>query len=329
MAALRLSVAIGDYDRTRALLDGAVAIDGVDPLFMALGPEEIFFRAFRGAEFDICELSLSSFTVKTAHGDNPYVGVPAFLSRAFRHTSVYVRTDRIKAPADLKGRKIGVPEYQLTANVWARAFLADDYGVTPTDIHWIRGGVEEPGRLEKLAIRLPAGVRLDDAPEDTSLSALLAAGEIDGIIAPRRPSVAENGSAHIGRLFADPVAVATDYFKRTAYFPIMHLVGVRRALAERHPWLPGAVFKAFVAAKRIGVEKLADTSATKVTLPFVEEAIAQARALMGADFWSYGVAENHKVLDYFLAQHHAQGLSARRLSVDELFHPATYETFKI
>ena len=145
MSKLNLSVAIGDYDRNRPLIDGAVRIDGVDPVFMTLSPEEIFFRAFRSVDFDICELSLSSFTVKTALGDFPYVGVPAFVSRAFRHTSIYVRTDRIKKPKDLKGKKVGVPEYQLTANVWARAILEDDYGVKPSDIHWIRGGIEEPG----------------------------------------------------------------------------------------------------------------------------------------------------------------------------------------
>ena len=145
MAKLNLSVAVGDYDRTRPLIDGSVQIDGVDPVFMTLVPEEIFFRAFRAADFDICELSLSSYTVKTAQGNCPYIAVPAFVSRAFRHTSVYVRTDRVKKPQDLKGRKVGVPEYQLTANVWARAFLEDDYGVKRSDIHWIRGGIEDAG----------------------------------------------------------------------------------------------------------------------------------------------------------------------------------------
>jgi len=329
MAKLKLSIAVGDYDRTRALIDGAVAIDGVDPVYMTLVPEEIFFRAIRAAEFDICELSLSSYTMKTAQGNSPYIAVPAFVSRTFRHTSVYVRTDRVKKPADLKGRKVGVPEYQLTANVWARAFLDDDYGVKPADVHWIRGGIEEAGRPEKLAINLPAGVRLEDAPEGATISALLEAGEIDGFIAPRPPKLVEKGHPHIGWLFADPAAVAKDYFKRTGFFPIMHVLGIRRELAERHPWLPGAVLKAFEQAKRLAVERLADTAATSVTLPFVEEALKDARVLMGQDFWSYGVAPNRKVLDYFLGQHHAQGLSSRRVAVDELFHPATYETFKV
>src|ERR671924_556081 len=151
MSKLQLSVAVGDYDRVRPLIDGAVAIDGVDPTFMTLVPEEIFFRAFRHAEFDICELSLSSFVLKTAAGDCPYVGVPAFVSRAFRHTSIYVRKDRIRDPHDLKGRRIGLGEYQLTANVWARAALADE-GVQPADVAWVRGGLEEPGRVEKVAV---------------------------------------------------------------------------------------------------------------------------------------------------------------------------------
>jgi 4,5-dihydroxyphthalate decarboxylase len=329
MSKLELSVAVGDYDRTRALIDGSVAIDGVDPIFMTLVPEEIFFRAFRAAEFDICELSLSSYTVKTAQDNSPYVAVPAFVSRAFRHTAIYVRTDRVKKPQDLKGRKVGLPEYQLTANVWARALLDDEYGVKPADIHWIRGGIEEPGRPEKLAIKLPPGVRLDNAAEGATISGLLEAGEIDGFIAPRPPTLVEKGHPHIGWLFPDPVAVAKDYFKRTGLFPIMHVIGIRRTLAEKHPWLPGAVFKAFEQAKAVGLEKLSDTSATKVTLPFVEEALKNARTLMGEDYWSYGVEPNRKVLDYFLGQHHAQGLSSRRVSVDELFHPGTYEAFKL
>lgn len=329
MAKLELSVAVGDYDRTHALIDGSVAIDGVDPVYMTLGPEEIFFRAFRAAEFDICELSLSSYTVKTAQNNCPYVAVPAFVSRAFRHTAIYVRTDRVKKPEDLKGRKVGLPEYQLTANVWARALLEDDYGVKPSDIHWIRGGIEEAGRPEKLAIKLPPGVRLDNAPDGATISGLLEAGEIDGFIAPRPPSLVEKGHPNIGWLFPDPVAVAKDYYKRTGLFPIMHVVGIRRTLAEKHPWLAGAVFKAFEQAKAAGIEKLSDTSATKVTLPFVEEALKSARALMGEDYWSYGVEKNRKVLDYFLAQHHAQGLSSRRVPVDELFHPGTYEAFKL
>ncbi len=328
MAKLNLSLAVGPYDRTRALVDGSVQIDGVKASAMTLSPEEIFFRAFRHAEFDICELSLSSFTVKTAQGACPYVGVPAFVSRAFRHTSIYVRSDRIKQPGDLKGKKIGVPEYQLTANVWARALLEDDHGVKPSDIHWVRGGLEQPGRPEKIAITLPKDVKLDDAPAGRTLSAMLEAGEIDGFIGPRMPS-GFGRDRHIGWLFADPVAAAKDYFKRTGIFPIMHLVGVRRTLAEAHPWLPGAVLKAFTQAKAQALALLSDTSATKVTLPFIEERLMEARALMGEDFWSYGVEANRETLDTFLRHHHRQGLSPRQVAVEEMFHPGTLEAFKL
>jgi 4,5-dihydroxyphthalate decarboxylase len=328
MAKLNLSVAVGPYDRTRALIDGTVQIDGVNPTCMTLSPEEIFFRAFRHAEFDICEMSLSSFTVKTSRGDCPYVGVPAFVSRSFRHNSIYVRTDRIKKPEDLKGKKVGLPEYQLTANVWARSFLEDDYGVKASDIHWVRGGIEQAGRPEKVSVKLPDNVKLEDAPPGKSISALLAEGAIDGFMAPRPPALPKN-TPNVGWLFPDPIAASTDYFKRTGIFPIMHIVGVRRSVAEQHPWLPGAVFKAFEESKAIALKSMEDTSATKVTLPFVEERLSQARALMGEDFWSYGVAPNRKTLETFLRQHHREGLSTRLMTVEELFHPGTQESFKL
>jgi 4,5-dihydroxyphthalate decarboxylase len=328
MAKLNLSVAVGAYDRTRALIDGTVQIDGVNAHCMTLSPEEIFFRAFRQAEFDICELSLSSFTVKTAQGDCPYVGVPAFVSRAFRHTSIWVRTDRIKKPEDLKGKKVGLPEYQLTANVWARSILEDDYGVKPADIHWIRAGIEDAGRPEKISIKLPANVKLEDGPPGKSSSQLLAEGTIDGFIAPRPPSLPKT-TPNIGWLFPDPTAAAKDYFKRTGIFPIMHLVGVRKTLAEQHPWLPGAVYKAFQESKAKALELLSDTSATKVALPFVEERLKEARDLMGEDFWSYGLKANRKTLETFLRHHHAQGLSSREVKPEELFRPGTHEAFSL
>jgi len=328
MSKLSLSIAVRDYDRTRPLTDGSVQIDGVDPVFMALDPEEIFFRAFRHAEFDICELSLSSSTVKTAQGDFAYVGVPAFVSRAFRHTSIYVRTDRIKKPADLNGRRVGVSEYQLTANVWARALLEDEYGVKPSDIHWIRGGLEEVGRVEKIAIKLPGDVKLDAAPEGKTLNHMLEAGEIDAFIGPRTPSCFEQGKPNVGWLWGDPMAAAKEYFRKTGNFPIMHMVGVRRTLVEQHPWLPAAVLKAFTRAKSICLSLLEETSASKVTLPFMEEQVRAARELMGDDFWPYGIPANRKSLEYFLAQHHKQGLSPRLVKLEELFHPTTFESFK-
>jgi len=330
LSKLRLSIAIGDYDRNRPLLDGEVQIDGVDPVFMKLEPEEIFFRAFRHTEFDVCEASLSTFAIKTAQGSNPYVGVPAFVSRAFRHTGIFVRNDRgIDRPQDLKGRRIGCPEYQLTACVWIRSLLHDDYGVKPSDVIWVRGGIEQPGRIEKIRVALPADIRLEQAPADRSLNQMLADGEIDGFIGPRSPSSFDAGHRDIVRLFPDPVSVATDYYQRTKIFPIMHLIGARRTIVDEHPWLPAALLKAFEQSKQLALARLNDTSATKITLPFVEEQLQSARTLMGREFWPYGVEPNRHVLEAFLASHHLQGLSPRRLVIEELFHPSTLEGFRI
>jgi 4,5-dihydroxyphthalate decarboxylase len=329
MNKLRLSIAMGDYDRNRALFDGRVQIDGCDPVYMLLSPEEMFFRAMRSQDFDITELSFSSYLVKHSRGQCPYIAVPVFLSRAFRHTSIYVRKDRIKTPQDLKGKRIGVPEYQLTAIVWARALLQDDYGVSPEDVSWVRGGIDTPGRPEKIKLELPPGVRLESAPEGRTISELLDAGEIDGFIAPRPPGGAALHNPNVGWLFDDPTAVAKDYYKRTGIFPIMHVVGIRKELAEQHRWLPAAVFKAFNESKARALELLADTSATKVTLPFVEEQLKAARELLGPDFWSYGVPGNLATLETFTRHHFSQGLSARKMEVAELFHPSTYESYSI
>ena len=320
---------MGDYDRNRALYDAAVQIDGVDPTYMLLNPEEMFFRAFRFQDFDVSELSFSSYLVKHANGDCPYVALPIFLSRAFRHTSIYVRKDRIRTPQDLKGKRIGIPEYQLTANVWARALLQDDYGVSPSDVTWVRGGIDQPGRPEKIKLKLPDDVTMVDAPADTTISDMLDRGEIEGLMAPRAPFGAARNNPDVGWLFDDPTAVAKDYYSRTGIFPIMHVVGLRRTLAQQHPWLPGALLKAFEQSKAAALAKLEDTSATKVTLPFVEEQLKAARDTLGKDYWSYGVEPNRRTLEAFTRHHHAQGLSSRHVAVDELFHPGTYETYKI
>lgn len=329
MKKLPLSIALGNYDRTRPLIDGRVQIDGVDPICMTLFPEEMFFRAFRYQEFDIAELSFSSYLVSASKGENDYIAIPVFLSRAFRHTSIYVRSDRIKKPEDLKGKKIGLPEYQLTANVWARALLEDDYGVKPSDVTWVRGGIDEPGRPEKIKLDLPPDVHLINAPEGRTISEMIHTGELDGFMGPRPPSGLALHNPNVNWLFEDPTAAAKDYYKRTNVFPIMHLVGVRKSLVKQHPWLPAALLKAFEQSKAIALEELSDTSATKVTLPFVEEQLKAARDLMGLDFWSYGVDANRATLDTFLKHHYKQGLSARQMEVDELFHSTTYETTKI
>ena len=330
MTDLRLSLAMGDYDRTRAIADGRIKIDGVDPIPMLLSPEEMFFRAFRHQSFDISELSLSSYAISVARGNPHYVAVPVFLSRAFRHTSIYIRTDRgIDSPGDLAGRRIGVAEYQLTANVWARGILEDDHGIKPSDIQWVRGGMDTPGRPEKIAIELPADISLEPAPEGATLNQMLMDGEIDGFIGPRWPRCYADGYAHVGRLFSDSIGAAEEYYRRTRIFPIMHVLGVRRSLVDVHPWLPAALLKAFTAARKLAEAALADTSATKVTMPFVEDTLNRAQALMGDALWSYGVDGNDHVLERFLHYHHAQGLSPRKVDVSELFPASANEAYSL
>lgn len=330
MSKLQLSVAVGPYDRMRPLVDGEVQIEGVDPTFMLQEPEEIFFRALRHADYDICELSLSSYSVKTAAGTSAYVAIPVFPSRAFRHTSVYVNANAgINKPEDLKGKRIGVPEYQLTANVWVRLFLEEEYGVKASDVTWVRGGYEDPTRVEKISLNLPEDVELVNAPEGKAISGMLDAGEIDALIGPRAPSCFERGSPNVKYLFDDPQAEAAAWYRKTRLFPIMHTLGIRRTLVEQHPWLPMSVMKAFEKSKAVALHRLTDTSATKVTLPFIETQLRAARALMGDDFWSYGFAANEHTLNRFLAQHHAEGLSSRLLEAKDLFHPASLESFSI
>ncbi len=329
MGTLRLSIAMGDYDRTRPIHDGRVKIDGVEPVTMLLSPEEMFFRAFRHQAFDVSEISFSSYCVKHSNGESPYVAVPVFLSRAFRHSSVYIRTDRgIDTPEDLKGRRIGIAEWQLTANVWVRGIL-EDYGVKQSEITWVRGGMHATGRPEKIPVNVPSDVTIEAAPEDKTLDELLRAGEIDGFIGPRSLRCFDEGHPNVGRLFDDGFSAASKHYERTGIFPIMHVLGVKKEIAEANPWLPGALLKGFSQAKTIAQQALQDTSATKVTMPFVEDTLTMARRLIGPEIWTYGVPGNEKVLDTFLDLHHRQGLSDRRMSVDEIFHPATYEAYSL
>ena len=327
---IRLAVACGNYDRTRALFDGRVPIEGCDPVFLPLPPEEIFFRAFVHGEFDIAELSLSSYVMRRAQGDCPYLGVPAFVSRAFRHSAIYVRTDRgIERPEDLRGRRVGVPEYQMSAAVWVRGLFQDSYGIAPRDLRWVTGGMETPGRIEKVRFSPPPGLSLEPAPPDQTLSGMLEAGTLDALIAPRPPSCFTRGVRGVGRLFASFGTDEEEYYRRTGIFPIMHLVGVKTDLADRHPWLPASVYKAFLEAKEITLAALDDANVLATSLPFQLWHAEQARSVMGADWWPYGLAENTKTLEVFLGYHAGQGLSPRRLAPAELFAPSTTSQWRI
>jgi 4,5-dihydroxyphthalate decarboxylase len=286
---------------------------------MKLYPEEIFFRAFRSEDFDICECSLSSFTVKTAAGQCPYVGVPAFVSRMFRHTSMYCRTDRIEKPQDLKGKKVGLPEYQLTANVWARAILEDDFGVKPSDIHWIRGGIEHTGRPEKITIKLPDGVRLDNAPEGKTISQLLLDGEIDGFMAPRPPSFMTPETKNVGWLFRDPTAAAKDWFKRTGIFPIMHLVTLRRDVHEKYPFAASSLYEALKASRERALARMRDTGALRYMLPWMTADLDEIDEVFGGDPWPNGIEANRKTLEALVTYLHEQGLIAKKMPIEDIF----------
>ena len=324
-----ITLACGDYDRTRAIKDGRVTVEGCDVTYLTMEPEEAFHRAFKHQEFDVCELSCSSYIRTVDAGTSPYVGVPAFVSRLFRHSAVYIRTDRgIKHPSDLKGKVIGLPEYQITAVVWLRGIMQDEYGVKPTDISWRQGGIEEPGRTERTPLKPIPGLDLKSVP-DKSLSAMLEAGELDALFSARAPSCFVKRAPNIARLFPDPRAVEKDYYKKTGMFPIMHLMGVKRHLVERHPWLPASLYKAFVEAKKYAMHDVRDINALLVTLPWLVAEVEETVALMGEDFWRYGVKENAKELEALTRYAYEQGLVSRKLSLEDLFPASTIEVSRI
>jgi 4,5-dihydroxyphthalate decarboxylase len=328
--ALQVSMAIGDYDRTRALFDGRAPIEGCDVAMVPLVPEEAFHRAFKFNEFDISEISMSSYIATSARGEAQYVAIPAFVSRLFRHSGIYIRTDRgIARPEDLKGKTIGLPEYQMTANVWIRGMLQEQHGVKPSDIRWRRGGLEEPGREERTAIKLPPDVELQSIPNDRTLSQMLASGELDGLIGARAPSSFLQGAPNVARLFPDYPAAEEAYFQKTKIFPIMHAVGIRRALVEKHPWLAVSVYKAFVRAKDLCMHELGQIGHLAASLPWSVYEYERLRKVMGEDFWSYGAGKNRHVLDTLARYSHEQSLSVRRLTVDEMFAPSTYDLSKV
>ncbi len=330
MAKLEISLSCCDYDRTRAIMDGRVQVEGCEVRATALEPEEAFHRAFKFQEFDVSELSLSSYTMLVSRGDNPYVAIPAFVSRLFRHSGIYIRTDRgIKTPADLKGKTIGLPEYQITANVWIRGVLQDEYGVKPSDVHWRQGGQEEPGREERAPLKLPKEIDLQRIPHDRSVSQMLESGELDGMIGARAPSCFTRGAPNVARMFPDFRTTEEDYFRRTKIFPIMHVIGIRKTLLERHPWLAVNLMKAFIKAKEMAWYELGQIGHLFNSLPWGVNEFNEAKKLMGEDYWSYGLEPNRHVLDAFTRYHFEQGISARRVTPDELFHPASLDLSKV
>jgi len=329
MSRIKLTLATAYYDRTVPIFDGRVPIEGCDITWIALSPEETFHRAFGYREFDIAELSLSSHTLTTARGDAPYVGIPAFPSRVFRHSGVYIRTDRgITRPEDLKGKTIGLPEYQQTANVWIRGILSDEHGVNVSDVAWRTGGLDEAGRAERTAIVLPDTVDIKPIPRDRTLSQLLESGELDAVFSPRAPSCFDRKAPHIDRLFPDYAGVEEDYFARTKIFPIMHLIGIKRELAEQHPWLPVSVYKAFLKAKEIALQELGLIGHPTAMLPWCVSEQRRTRDLMGQDYWNYGLEGDRHTIDAFLRYSREQHLSSRVVDPKELFAASALDLSK-
>src|SRR3954471_6574880 len=283
----------------------------------------------RYQEFDVAEMSLSSY-VMSLFADAPFVAIPVFPSRFFRHSCIYVNAAAgIQQPRDLAGRTVGTPEYQMTAPVWIRGILADGYDVPVTSVSYVTGGLEEAGRAEKLALDLPSSIRISRIGPEQTLSAMLADGEIDALYTARAPSSFRAGDGRVRRLFDDFAAVERDYYRRTRIFPIMHTVVLRRPLYERHRWIAQSLTKAFAAAQRVAYDDLAQTAALKTMLPWLVAHVEDARREMGEDFWPYGIAANAATLATFLRYSHEQGLSRRLLSPADLFAPETLEAFKI
>lgn len=328
MRTIPISVATCDYDRTHALATGRIGIDGCAVTYLTLGVEEMFIRAFDHEEFDVVELSLSTYAMQTSLGICAYRAIPVFPLRMFRHSAIYVHADAgIDTPADLRGRIVGVPEYQVTAAVWVRGLLADQHGVQPGDIRWRTGGVEDPGRREKPGFVPPAGVEIESIPSSETLTEHFLARKIDALIAPREPRLHADRDPSIRRLFPDPRAVEMAYYDQTTIFPIMHVLAIHRSLVDELPWVPVNVYEAFAKSRRLCMERLADETAIHVMVPWVMAARADAMSHMGTNFWPYGVNENRATLDAFVRYHASQGLSRTPLTDAELFIPSTLEQY--
>ena len=330
MSKLKLSFGCWNYDRTRALMDGRVAVDGIDLNYLDMPVEETFFRMLRHREFEVAEMSLSSYAVSLFSEARPFIAIPVFPSRFFRHSCIYVHADSgIKEPRDLIGKRIGNPEYQMTAPAWIRGILQDEYGVPVDSVTYFTGGEEEPGRPEKLKLNLPANIKVERIGPQQTLSAMLASGEIDALYTARMPSTFRNGGGKVRRLFENYMDVEKAYYRKTKIYPIMHTVVIRRDVYEQNRWVAQSLYKAFCQAQAHTYHDLAETAALKTMLPWLNAHVEDARAEMGDDFWPYGLEKNHAALDTFLRYSFEQGLSKRKLDPAELFAPEALEAFKI
>jgi 4,5-dihydroxyphthalate decarboxylase len=312
MPNLKLTMACGRYDRTQPLIDGRVPVEGVDLTFLPLRPGETFWRMLNHDEFDCSEMSLSSYTILRSEADTRFIAIPVFPSRVFRHSAVYLRADStIDKPQDLKGRRIGVGDYQMTAAVWVRGFLADDYGVRPEDITWVIG---RPIRT----IKPPENVRCEFMRSDTTLEAMLGRGEIDALASVMIPP---SLGTTVRRLFADPRRIEREYYERTRIFPIMHTFVLKTALFDENPWLAISFYRAFCRARDIAYRWMHDTDALTVGLPWVIDELEKTRKIFGTQVWDYSIEGSRPTLDALVRHLAEQKLTRRKMSVEELFVP--------
>jgi len=326
----RLTLATWDHDRAMPLHDRTVTIPGVALETQIMPTTKLFQLAAREARFDITEMSLSTHILQVSRGPTPYTAVPAFLSRAFRHNGFFAREGSgVESPADLAGRTVGIPEYQMTAGLWMRGILQDEYGVDLSTIRWKTGALDVGVRRERVELSLPEGMIVDPVAEGETLQELLLDGRIDALLAPKPPAAFLAGDVRIRRLVPDFEAVEAEYHRRTGFFPIMHVVAIRASLVEDDPGLARSVYDAFTEARILAIDRLKQVwlgSANRLTLPWLGACVERTLAAMGDDFWSYGFAANREEVDTMCRYSVVQHLAARRVAPEDLFHPSVLDT---
>ncbi len=329
MANLPITIASWDYDRIQGLKDGSVPVEGCDVTYIVTRPEETFFRLFTYQEFDVSEMSFSTYMLARTKSDFPYVALPIPLSRVFSLSGIFIRTDRgIKSPQDLKGKRVGAPNYHLTRGLCIRGTLSDEYGVKPEDLDWHIGGLDVPEFLSYVDHGIPKKISAQAIGHGATLSQMLADGEIDAIFTAQTPQRWRDQAPKVGRLFPDYRAAELAYYKKTGIFHIMHLIGVRRSLCEKHPWLPRALMKAFEESRQRIIPHLTEITALTTMLPWVTDEAERTIRDMGEDYWPYGVEKNRPTIDAQIRWSYEQKLSKKKWKIEELFHPATLTWYR-
>jgi 4,5-dihydroxyphthalate decarboxylase len=322
MPKLSLTLACGPYAHTDALMRDRVPVEGIDLTFLPIeSPPEIFTRMLANDSFDACEMSLSHYFRHRPAGTFPYVALPVFPLRKFRHSFIVINTNAgIREPADLNGRRIGVMEYSQTAAVWIRGILEDEYGVRASTIRWFTGGVNKPGHPQALQFKPDAAVSIEYIGDSRTLNDMLIAGEIDAVIGARLPN-ALGRVPHVRRLFEDYRRVEQDYFRRTRIFPIMHCIVLREALYRDKPWVAESLFKAFVASRDLGWAAMHDDGNTRLMLPWLASDVEELNAVCGGNPWWYGVEPNRHVLTAVATYLHREQFVPAPVDLDEMFAP--------